>query len=55
MPTVLRIGRFGFFFFSMEGNEPLHIHVESNDKYAKFWLEPVELLKSIGFSARELN
>jgi len=55
MPNVLRIGKYRFFFFSREGNEPVHIHVESDDNYAKFWLEPVELARSIGFSAREIN
>jgi hypothetical protein len=55
MPTVLRIGKYRFFFFSREGYEPLHIHVENDDNYAKFWLEPVELAKSIGYNARELN
>ena len=33
----------------------MHIHVESNEKYAKFWLEPVQLARSIGCSAKELN
>ncbi|MBI4294845.1 MAG: DUF4160 domain-containing protein [Chloroflexi bacterium] len=55
MPTVLKVRRFRFFFFSNEGSEPAHIHVESEDKYAKFWLEPVQLVKSIGYSARELG
>lgn len=55
MPNVLRIGKYRFFFFSREGNEPVHIHVESGDNYAKFWLEPVALAKSIGYSAREIN
>jgi len=55
MPTVLRLGRFRFFFFSNEGNEPAHIHVESGDCYAKFWLDPVQLVKSVGCNARELN
>jgi len=55
MPTVLIVGKFRFFFFSNEGNEPMHIHVESDDKYAKFWLEPVQLAKSVGHSAKELN
>ena len=55
MPTVLKIGKFRFFFFSNEGSEPTHIHVESNEKYAKFWLEPVQLARSIGYSAKELN
>lgn len=40
MPTVVRLRGFRFFFFSNEADEPAHIHVESDDKYAKFWLEP---------------
>ncbi|MCB9870153.1 MAG: DUF4160 domain-containing protein [Planctomycetes bacterium] len=28
MPTVLRIGSTRFFFYSNEGNEPPHIHIE---------------------------
>ena len=55
MPTVLRVRGFRFFFFSNEANEPVHIHVESDDKYAKFWLEPVQLAKSVGYSAKELS
>ena len=55
MPTVLKIGKFRFFFFSNEGSEPIHIHVESDEKYAKFWLQPVQLARSIGCSAKELN
>ena len=54
MPTVLRIGGFRFFFFSREGNEPRHIHVEHAEKYAKFWLEPVELAEVRGFRSHEL-
>lgn len=55
VPTVLRLKGFRFFFFSNEVNEPAHIHVESDDKYAKFWLEPVQLVKSVGYDARELS
>jgi hypothetical protein len=55
MPTVLKVGEFRFFFFSNEGNEPVHIHVESDDKYAKFWLAPVQLARSVGYNAKELN
>jgi len=55
MPTVLKIGKFRFFFFSNEDSEPMHIHIESNEKYAKFWLEPVQLARSIGYNAKELN
>lgn len=55
MPTVLRIDGFRFFFYSNEGSEPPHIHVERGDAAAKFWLEPVELADSVGFSAKEIN
>ena len=53
MPTVLRVGGFRFFFFSNEGNEPPHIHVEKAECYAKFWLVPVKLARSKGFWHRE--
>lgn len=55
MPTVLRLRGFRFFFFSNEAHEPIHMHVESDDKYAKFWLEPVQIAKSVGYTARELG
>jgi hypothetical protein len=32
MPTVLTVKGFRFFFFSLEGNEPPHIHIEHGDK-----------------------
>ena len=55
MPTVLRVGRFRFFFFSNEGQEPAHIHVKAGDDEAKFWLDPVELVVNYGFNGRELS
>lgn len=55
MPTILRIKGFRFFFFSLEGNEPPHIHVEQDDKVAKFWLNPVNLACSTGFRSHELT
>ena len=54
MPTILRARGYRFFFFSNEGNEPAHIHAEKAESYAKFWLEPVALARSIGYNAREL-
>ena len=44
-----------FFFFSNEGREPAHIHVQSGENYAKFWLHPVALAASVGYDARELR
>ena len=55
MPTVLRVAGFRFFFYSLEGSEPPHIHVEHGDKIAKFWLDPVSLAESYGFSTREVS
>jgi hypothetical protein len=55
MPTVLRVRGYRFFFFSLEGNEPPHIHVEQAERFAKFWLNPVLLVKSRGFRSNELT
>ncbi len=55
MPTVLRIGAYRFYFYSHEPNEPPHIHIDRDNLSAKFWLEPVELAKNIGFRAKELR
>ena len=40
-----------------QGNydEPIHIHVERDDKIAKFWLDPVRLQSSGGFSRTEIT
>jgi hypothetical protein len=55
MPTILRVGRYRFFFFSNENNEPPHIHVKAESDQAKFWLTPIELASSHGFRGQELN
>ena len=55
MPTVMRIDGYRFCVCSNEGNEPVHIHVESGDGYCKFWLKPVSLAYSTGYNSSELN
>jgi hypothetical protein len=55
MPTVLRAGQYRFFFYAGDRNEPLHVHVERENKVAKFWLAPVRLQESGGCSRSELN
>jgi hypothetical protein len=55
MPTILRILGFRFFFYSLEGSEPPHVHVEHGNNVAKFWLEPVRLAEAHGFRSHELN
>ena len=53
MPTLLRLLGFRFFFYSNEGNEPPHIHVEKGDGYGKYWLDPVEEAYMENFKASE--
>ena len=55
MPTVLRIGPYRFFFYSNEGREPAHIHVQKDRMLAKFWLKPVALAGSTRFSPKDLR
>jgi len=43
------------FFFGSDWREPAHIHVEKDDNYAKFWLEPVRLARNHGFRSHELT
>jgi len=55
MPTALRVGPYRFFFYAGDRDEPTHIRVERNDKIAKFWLDPVRLQISGGFSRSEIG
>lgn len=55
MPTVPIRGPYRFFFFSGDSDEPPHIHVERERMKAKFWLNPVRLQSSGGFSRSEIN
>lgn len=49
-PTVFRDGPFRFFFLSRE-EERLHIHVQSPDGEAKFWIDPEMNSRAITSSA----
>ncbi len=54
MPTILRFGPYRFFFYSTDCDEPIHVHVERDDKIAKFWIDPVRLQRSGGFRRPEI-
>ena len=54
MPTVLREGPYRFFFYASDGDEPPHVHIERDDRVAKFWLEPVRLQMSGGLRPSEI-
>ncbi len=55
MAEVFRMLGFVFFFYSNEGNEPMHIHVRKAGGFAKFWIEPVELEFSQGMKVSEIR
>ena len=55
MPNVPCDGPYHIYFYSDEGNEPPHIHVQRERMRAKFWLLPVKLADSDGFSKHELR
>jgi hypothetical protein len=40
MPTVLFILGWRIFFYSNEGNEPIHVHAEKGNMECKFFLDP---------------
>jgi hypothetical protein len=57
MPEVFRHQGYRFFFFSDEGTprEPVHVHVESGDGKAKFWLRPeVRVAYEKGYNRKTL-
>ncbi|MHB2156494.1 DUF4160 domain-containing protein [Calditrichota bacterium GD2] len=54
MPTILRDGPYRFFFYSSDGNEPVHVHVERENKIIKIWLDPVRVCNNFGFNRSEL-
>ena len=55
MPTVLRSGPYRLFFYAGDRVEPPHVHVERDDRIAKFWLDPVRLQRSGGFARIEIG
>ncbi|HIE12731.1 MAG TPA: DUF4160 domain-containing protein [Desulfotomaculum sp.] len=56
MRTVLRVGPYRFYFYSHDCGEPRHMHVDRENKSAKFWLEPsVSLAENRGYGRKELR
>ena len=54
-PTVFRHGPYRFYFFSRE-EVRIHVHVQSAEGEAKFWLEPeIELAQNYGLNTRQLR
>ncbi|MDX1957860.1 MAG: DUF4160 domain-containing protein [Leptospiraceae bacterium] len=61
MPTVFYHNKYRFYFYSNEFQaanilEPVHIHIESGENDAKFWIEPeISLASNNGFRNKELS
>ena len=55
MPTILRIGSYRFHFYSDEGKEPPHIHIEYGASECKFWLSPISLARNKGIKPVRLR
>lgn len=56
MPTALRTGPYRFYFYSYDCDEPRHMHVDRENKSAKFWLDPdVLLAENYGYNRKELR
>ena len=58
MPVVLRVGPYRFYFFSNENQdtaEAPHVHVDSGNGYAEFWLLPVRLRYVAGYNRPEVR
>jgi len=39
MPTILIIFGWRLFFYSNEGNEPIHVHARKGEMECKYWLD----------------
>ena len=39
MPTILLVTGWRLFFYSNEGNEPIHVHCQKAEKECKYWLD----------------
>ena len=55
MPEIFRAFGFVFFFYSNEGQEPMHVHVRKAGGFAKFWIEPLELDFSQGMKITDIK
>jgi len=55
MPTILIVGKYRFFFNSRE-EVRMHVHVNTSDGTAKFWIEPIiSLADYYNLSQKELK
>lgn len=39
MPTILMLSGWRIYFYSNEGNEPIHVHCQKGDAESKYWID----------------
>lgn len=55
MPTIFRKHGFRFFFYSNEGFEPCHVHIQGHGGEAKFWIPSCQVAWSYNLNAAQLR
>ncbi len=55
MPKLFEWKGWEFLFYSLDGQEPPHVHARKDRKEAKFWLADVRLARNKRCTDRELN
>lgn len=55
MPVIHRWRGYRFHFFSADGSEPAHVHIEKDEKQMKVWLHDVTVALNLGFKVSELS
>jgi len=56
MPVVLRVAGFKFFFYQADlANEPPHVHISKEENEAKFWLDPIRIVREGRFRKSDLR
>jgi hypothetical protein len=55
MPTVFRWRNCRFYFWSHEGNEPRHVHVDCAERTTKIWLSDLKVDRNRGFNSAEIK
>lgn len=52
MPTILFMNGWRLFFYSNEGDEPIHIHAEKGGMECKFWLiiDQIDIQEAFSFN-----
>jgi len=55
MPLIFREKGYEFSFVMFDLGEPIHVHVRSGSKQAKFWIDPLSVAWKRGYRSHELN